>query len=487
MNLKVKPRLYQEKIFNSTVKENTLVVLPTGLGKTIIALMLTLHELKKGKILILAPTKPLVEQHLKSFIKDSDLTTKDCELITGSINPDKRKELYSKKVILATPQTIRNDIISRRINLDEFSLIVFDECHRAVGGYAYVFIASQFKGKVLGLSASPGSDSEKIKMVSKNLGITKIESRTDRDGDVESCIKKKQITHINLNLPEELEEVMKNLKKALSHSLREIKEAGHLKSHDVNKIFKKDILLLNKKAIASVRSDPSYYKVLSLTARALKVMHALELLQTQGIISLKNYFDGLKRQPSKAALALLRDSYFQKAMHLAFNTEAEHPKFKALLELVKPGQKYLVFTQYRNTAELITKLLNDNNKSARLFVGQRGEKGMSQKQQLEVLSQFRRGEFNTLVSTSISEEGLDIPSIDTAIFFEPVPSALRTVQRKGRVGRAKTGNVYVLITKGTVDEKYKWVAYYKEKRMRKAINNIDRKDLVQSDLKSFIT
>jgi Fanconi anemia group M protein len=106
---------------------------------------------------------------------------------------------------------------------------------------------------------------------------------------------------------------------------------------------------------------------------------------------------------------------------------------------------------------------------------------------LKVLSEFRKGEFSTLVSTSISEEGLDIPSIDTAIFFEPVPSALRTVQRKGRVGRAKTGNVYVLITKGTVDEKYKWVAYYKEKRMRKAIKNINRNDLTQSDLKSFIT
>jgi Fanconi anemia group M protein len=111
---------------------------------------------------------------------------------------------------------------------------------------------------------------------------------------------------------------------------------------------------------------------------------------------------------------------------------------------------------------------------------------MNQKKQLSVLESFRKGEFNTLVSTSVSEEGLDIPSIDTAIFFEPVPSALRTVQRIGRVGRAKTGEVYVLITNNTIDEKYKWVAHYKEKRMRQVITNLSDTDLKQSSLNNFL-
>jgi len=484
MGLKVNPRLYQEQIFASAVKKNTLVVLPTGLGKTLIALMMTLHHFKKGKVLILAPTKPLVEQHLKSFIKDSSLTENDCLLITGSVKPEER--VYEQKVIFATPQTIRNDLITGRLKINDFSLIVFDECHKAVGSYAYCFIASQYQGHVLGLSASPGSDAEKIKEVCHNLGIINIESRTENDPDVKGYLKKKEVNHVNLDLPEELSEIIKLLKNALSHSLQELKSEGALESSDVTKVFKRDLLKLQKKAALLIKQDFSGYKLLSLTARALKVMHALELLQTQGIASLKKYFEGLKRQTSKATKALLHDYDFQKAMHLVFKTSVEHPKYQALLDLIKPDNTYLVFTQYRATAELITKLLNDNGANARLFVGQQGSNGMSQKEQLRVLQDFRKGEFTTLVSTSISEEGLDIPKIDTAIFFEPVPSALRMVQRRGRVGRAKTGSVFVLITKGTVDEKYKWVAYYKERRMKRALNNISNQDLTQLKLGDFI-
>jgi len=486
MNLKVKPRLYQEKIFASAVKENTLVVLPTGLGKTLIALMLALHKLEEGKVLMMAPTKPLAEQHYHSFIKDSELEASDCVLVTGALSPDKRKELYDKRVVFATPQTIRNDIITRRLELSNFSLLVFDECHKAVGNYAYCFIAKQYKGRVLGLSASPGNDRDSIKGVCLNLGITNIESRTEKSPDVKPYINEKKITHINLELPEELSEVKKYLKRALSVSLKEIKDEGALPTYNINKIFKRDILALQKTAATNSSYDPSYYRILSLTARTLKVMHALELLQTQGVASLTKYFDGLKKQPAKAAKSLLRDHNFQRAMQLAFNTRVEHPKFKALIDLLKKDKTYLVFTQYRATAELITKLINDLGINAQVFVGQRGKKGMSQKEQLRVLDSFRNKEFNVLVSTSISEEGLDIPSIDTAIFFEPVPSALRMVQRRGRVGRAKMGNVYVLITKGTVDEKYKWVAHYKEKRMNQAISSINQKDLVQSDLKNFL-
>ena len=486
MKLRVQPRLYQEKIFASAAKENTLVVLPTGLGKTLIALMLALHKLGEGKVLMMAPTKPLAEQHYKSFIRDSELEESDCALVTGALSPDKRKELYNTRVVFATPQTIRNDIITRRLELNDFSLLIFDESHRAVGNYAYCFIARQYKGRVLGLSASPGNDSEGIKEVCLNLGITNIESRSENSPDVKQYLNEKKITHINLELPEELSEVKKYLKRALSVSLKEIKDEGALQTHDVNRIFKRDILALQKTAVTNSSYDPSYYRILSLTARALKVMHALELLQTQGAASLTKYFEGLKKQPAKATKSLLRDHNFQRAMQLAFNTRVEHPKFKALLDLLKKDKTYLVFTQYRATAELITKLINETGFKAQVFVGQRGSKGMSQKEQLRVLDSFRNREFNVLVSTSISEEGLDIPSIDTAIFFEPVPSALRTVQRRGRVGRARPGNVYVLITKGTVDEKYKWVAYYKEKRMKSAINSINQKELVQSSLAKFL-
>jgi len=476
--LKITPRLYQEKIFANAVKENTLVILPTGLGKTIIALMLAIHKSKEGKILFMAPTKPLLEQHLKTFIEKSEIDESNCAVVSGEIPPSKRKEYYERKFIFATPQTIKNDIITRKINLDEFSLAIFDECHRAVGNYAYVFIAKQFKGRILGLSASPGDDEEKIKEICNNLKIKNIEFKSEKDPDVRPYIKKKTIKRVYIELPEKLELIIKYLKKALSECLKELKDAELVETYDISKISKRDLLLLQGAALKN-----QAFTNLSLIAKAIKAMHALELVQTQGVNALKTYFTSLKSQNSKATRSLLRSPYFQQAMNLAFNLKVEHPKFDYLKNIIDNKKTYLIFTQYRATAEMITKILNENNIPSQIFVGQRGEGGMSQKKQLEVLNDFRNKKFNVLVSTSISEEGLDIPSIDVAIFFEPVPSALRSVQRKGRVGRAKAGEIYVLITKGTIDEKYHWIAFYKEKRMKRILKTIDLKG--QTKLENF--
>jgi ERCC4-related helicase len=61
----VEHRDYQANIAAAAMKESTLVVLPTGMGKTIVALMVIGDTFLKGKgkVLFLAPTKPLVEQH----------------------------------------------------------------------------------------------------------------------------------------------------------------------------------------------------------------------------------------------------------------------------------------------------------------------------------------------------------------------------------------------------------------------------------------
>lgn len=498
LKLKLKPRLYQEELFAKAAKSNLLVVLPTGLGKTLIALMLSIQRLNKhpdSKILILAPTKPLVAQHLKSFIKDSNIKEEDCVLLTGAIKKSTRKELYTKaKIVFATPQTIESDLLSRKIDFKDYSLIVFDECHRAVGNYAYCFLAEQYfkqsiNKRILGITASPGSDKEKIKEVCNNLYLTAVESRVEADPDVKPYLNKRRIEKIYLELPESLNEVMKHLNRSLSINLKDLKDHGVLKTHDINKIFKKSVLAVQRNAVRLLRENKfEAYQLLSVSARVLKVMHALELLQTQGAGPLINYFEGLKKQQTKAAKNLLTEINFRQAMQTLLSTNEEHPKFNSLIELInkKTLETYLIFTQYRATAERIVNLLKEKGFKAQLFVGQRGANGMTQKKQLEIIEQFKKGDFNIMVSTSISEEGLDIPRIDNAVFFEPVPSALRSVQRRGRVGRAKTGNVYVLITKGTIDERYHWTAYYKERRMHDALEELKDEELDQSKLKKFL-
>ncbi|NTV77422.1 MAG: DEAD/DEAH box helicase, partial [Methanothrix sp.] len=179
----VEKRLFQMDLASQALQASSLIVVPTGLGKTVIALMVLLARMDKGKVLFLAPTKPLVDQHasfLQRVLRDRDAVV----MMTGERTPESRMELWSRGyIVVSTPQVIENDLLSRRIDLAEVSLIIFDEAHRAVGGYAYVYIADRYRREaksplVLGITASPGSQSEKIAEICSNLGIERIQTRT---------------------------------------------------------------------------------------------------------------------------------------------------------------------------------------------------------------------------------------------------------------------------------------------------------------------
>lgn len=161
----------------------------------------------------------------------------------------------------------------------------------------------------------------------------------------------------------------------------------------------------------------------------------------------------------------------QKAVALTENLhekEVDHPKFEKLKEILNnhlaKDKKAIIFTQYVDTVdEIVKKIKSDNIKAVR-FIGQR--KGLTQKRQIEILKDFRDGFYNVIVSTSIGEEGLDIPAVDLVIFYEPIPSDIRSIQRRGRTGRFAPGEIFILMARGTIDEAYYWSAHHKEKRMK---------------------
>lgn len=186
----VEDRLYQNRILEAARNRNTLVVLPTALGKTVIALLLALEKIRDGRVFFLAPTRPLVQQHHQTFTEKTFFDRDELVLVTGRHPPEKRAALYrAGRILFATPQCVWNDLKSRLLTFDDVSLIIFDEAHRARGNYAYVGIATYYfrqrpKPLVLGLTASPGGSEEKIAEVCRNLGIAAIEHRTDDDKDV---------------------------------------------------------------------------------------------------------------------------------------------------------------------------------------------------------------------------------------------------------------------------------------------------------------
>ena len=490
----VEQREYQVKIAEAAAKNNTLVVLPTGLGKTVIALILIAKKLKKtdGKILFLAPTKPLVLQHSQFLRQHLTVDEKSIVVFTGEVSPSERREKWNQaRIIVSTPQVIENDLLSKRIDLKDVSFIVFDEAHHAVGVYSYVFVSEMYQKQregrlVLGMTASPGNDVAKILEVCKNLGIDDIEIRTKYDPDVKPYVHDLDITWKEIPLPNEFAYTIQLLRKSLSERLKLLKEIEVIESSSVSLINRKKLLEAQRKIQTELRSKAKPPKILfkaaSVQSEAMKIHYAIELLQTQGVNALKNYFqrmgkEAVSKDGSKASRSIISDSNITEAVAYVKSLDVEHPKLQEIVEIVKrqfeakPDSKIIVFTHYRDTSSKVCEILKNVEKARPIrFIGQasrENDKGLSQKKQAEIIEKFKQGIFNVLIATSVAEEGLDIPSTDLVVFYEPIPSEIRLIQRRGRTGRKMPGKVIILITKGTSDEGYYWAAKRKEKRALK--------------------
>src|SRR5918912_2433583 len=238
------------------------------------------------------------------------------------------------------------------------------------------------------------------------------------------------------------------------------------------------------------------YLALSNQSAALTLMYCVELMGSQGSYSLDAFLQRIEKTQSKGRVSMLADPRVQEVKTLLSGIQKEHPKMLRLLELVQlqltknpdagsqqgSNSKILIFTQYRDSARHITEsLANAGIKSSR-FVGQakrEGDEGMSQDEQALTLESFRNGEIDVLVATSIAEEGLDIPEVGLVIFYEPIPSEIRYIQRKGRTGRKSAGSVIILAANDTVDRRYYAANQRRIEMMHKRLNNISSISLKQ--------
>lgn len=499
----IEARLYQQLLAGDVLKKgNTMIVAPTALGKTIVAVLVAsdrLEKVKNSKILILSPSKPLAIQHESSF---KEFLTVPCTSITGAVKTDERvKRWEESQVISATPQTVESDLLNGRYSLKDVSLIVFDECHHAVGSYSYVYLASRYVKEskfnlVLGLTASPGSDKSKIKEVCENLFIQNIVVKSEDDDDVRPYFNPVKIDWVKVKMSEELEKIKESVNKALKIRLKGLKNMGVIKTVSVSKV---DILKargrVQNRIGRSANPPKECFQAISVLSAVINIQHSLELIETQGVSTFNKYISRLRKKKTKAAKSLLLDDNFGRAVRLAFDAERngwEHPKLRKLTNILKKelsvdskqtklqstryvknidenSSKIIVFTQYRDTLEMIhNKLEKEGIKSAKFFgqAAKDGEKGLTQKEQKNIIKSFKKGEFDVLISTSVAEEGIDIPAVDLVILYEPVPSEVRMIQRRGRTGRKRTGRVKVLITEGTRDEGYYWSSIRKEDCMR---------------------
>ncbi len=446
---------------------NTLVVLPTGTGKTIIAFYLMII---KGEAFFLAPTKPLVKQHYSNFIKLFPELEEHSVIITGEVSKTKRKELYKRKFIFATPQTILKDNEKEIFELKK-ELFIFDECHRTVGKYAYSGIASKLKEKgslIVGLTASPGGKDEKIKEVLDLLGIENVEIRTGKEEDIKEYVYKKEYKWVFVSLDPDLRRAVSNVKTLLK------KYKEWFKSHHIKIPRTKSELISFRSKIQQI-PKPFYFQVSTNYSILFNLHYMLELLETQGFNYFLNYYKKLSERKTKAVKILTSNSLIKEVVELAEKNIKEnkfHPKFYKLLEVLEKNKdmKMIIFLQYIDTINLLYSFLKEKGFNVFKFTGRR--KGFNKKEQQKVLDSFRKEEKAILISSSVGEEGIDIPSVDAVIFFDVVPSEIRSIQRKGRAGRTREGLIYFLITLNTIE-----VAFYR--------SSVKKEKLMKSKLLSF--
>lgn len=496
------PRLYQQNIVNTCIEKNTLVVLPTGTGKTAIALMLASDRLKKypnSKILITAPTKPLCSQHVQTF-KNHSTISEQVALLTGSTSPKKREDIWNNSsIIVATPQTIESDLKNSRISLKDVSMICLDECHHSRQKYSSTSIVKKYlqqsqNPRILALTASPGSSRERIEEIYNNLSIETIEVRTEEDEDVKPYVQEKDVQWINIDLPNRFRDISNILRKFHKNLLSRLAGIGY--SKPVSVINKRDLLNLQQQFRSQLRhGNKSAFYGISLVAQIIKLDHAITLLETQSVKAFDVYIEKLSKEETKAAKVIISNELVIKAREKAkrcIDENLQHPKMEKLLTILKEevnankNCRIIVFANYRDTVSEITNMLNKEQIKTVRFVGQAdktGDKGLKQKEQMNILQKFKDNEFNVLIASSIGEEGLDIPEVNAVIFYEPIPSELRKVQRAGRTGRTKPGKIIFLMTKKTMDEGYYWSSLRKEKKMKNILESIKKKNEKQSKLK----
>jgi ERCC4-related helicase len=494
-------RLYQQRIAETAVEHNTLVVLPTGLGKTAIALRVIAEFLLREptrSVLFLAPTRPLVAQHAESVRRA--LLAPPVVVLTGTVAPGgKARHLLPPQVVVATPQVIANDLERGALRLDDFSLLVVDEAHRSVGDYPYARIGQANltgpRARVLAMTASPGSRLDRIREVWANLGIERFEYRTPEDPDVHPYVHGIGVETREVAVPPAVREIAIRIRAAVQRQVDGLRQQRFLP--DGAGGSRRDLLELGERLRREIdaarragrEAAPGLWGAVTAQTTAMKALHALELIESQGADQLRNFLDEQAHPRSgrvtPAQRRFLADPDIARAQEILRGLTVDLPKVEVAVRIVReelersPEARVILFTHYRDTAETVVRALreaHDPRVRAERFVGQgsRGEdEGLSQREQAAILERFRTGALNCLVATSVAEEGLDIPSTDLVIFYEPVPDVIRTIQRRGRTGRARAGRAVVLVAEGTRDVGLQRSSRARERRMHEMLETVE--------------
>jgi Fanconi anemia group M protein len=427
---------------------------------------------------------------------------------------------------------IKNDLERGRYDLKRISLIIFDEAHRTRGNYAYCFISTEYINicqdpLILGLTASPGKNYLHIQQLCNNLFIENVIFKTYEDEDVKQYIYDIDTYLEFVNLPIKVIELSAIWYNLFEKFLRFFIEK---KLIPANKRYysKLDFLGISRDLTLSLKYENGYLpelseeeyhsslyfqspriidlvkesslniqSIFSYCSSFISLLHGKDLLESQNITLFLTFLEKLEYKTEQDILSAKRITNSEHYKFIKNNflqskiDDYTHPKIEKLFSIITEelenylNSKIIVFTQYREMAELLKEKFKSHfgaQLNVEKFIGQStkvNDLGFSQNKQEEIIKQFKEGAIDVLIATSVAEEGLDIPNVDAIIFYEPVPSEIRLIQRRGRTGRHGPGRCYLLVARETIDVPFYKAADRKESTMHWVLSHTTELDLCE--------
>lgn len=475
-------REYQFEIVEECFHQNTLVCLPTGSGKTLIAAVVMMNFRRwypKGKIIFMAPYRTLVMQQIDACISKTSIKKEEVSILTGTTFTGNRSRIWKEKsIFFCTPQIVQNDLSKNVLNPYSVCLLIIDEAHHASGSYAYVNVvrmiaASNSQFRVVGLSATPGSDIDKIQVVIYNLMISKIIYKDDDDIEIAKYQHKTDIEIVKVPLGNDESKLEDYLLQCITSFAEPLSEKGYIKLPSSPKWMTHGAVW---RAMDQFKNNnnrfqiPDFFKIMDSFGTLLSLATMQEKLTKYGAAMLNDSIKDFikKKKESECKKKLVSMTAFQQLQRDSETSKnISHPKLAKLTEILGDfyseniDSRAIVFTKYRDAAHAIVDCLKKvKGVKASIFIGKadtRKTHGLDESTQIEIVSLFRHGNINCIVATSVAEEGLDIGEVDLIICYDTSSSPRTTVQRMGRTGRKRSGKVIFLMSEG-----------YEEKNLEKA-------------------
>ena len=492
-------RDYQVEISRRLLERNTLVVLPTGTGKTVIALLFVADLLLRdggAKVVYVAPTRPLVKQQHDFFLKHLLIGGDRIGLVTGERQPEARRGVWGRQLVFTTPQAFYNDLLRGYVDACGIRAIIFDEAHHAVGNHPYVKIADllRLSGaiggiRVVGLTASPG-DRAKMEEIMRNLGLEDIVVLTKEDRELRRYLPPVKFILAKADADEALKHALSLLYEAANRRIEALSEAfpeelrGNVRIRSWRDLTYSRLVEL-RDLVDALYADGTIDqqvrdRVKAVILELVIVDKLISYLESYGYRPFVKYYEEVAGRAAfgrrRAEKSIAADPQINEAYVLVKKLDekgAVYPKFELVRRIVSGAEgRVIVFVGLRETAHMLRQYLSEHGVACGVLVGQQREGGMSQREQVAELERFRSGAYSVLIATQVGEEGLDISECSMVVFYDNPVSSIRRVQRAGRTGRTLPGKIYFLVNPGTRDEQKFWAGLRKERRTFEELREI---------------